>query len=789
MTSLEVEVDGKASSAAVSALSTRVTTNEGDITSVSGDLTVLEAEVDDKAESTAVAALEVRVETNEDGISAQAIDITALEVEVDGKASSAAVGALTTRVTTAEDDIDAVSSDVTLLEAEVDDKAEAAAVTALTTRVTTTEDEIEAVADDLTALEAEVDGIATSTALTELSARVTVNEGDIDGVEADVATKAEASSVTALSTRVTTAEGDIGDAEDDIVVEASAREALETRVDLIAKTVDYNSIATTAAGVNADGEYAFLTGTNPTTASTTRTHTGIQSAAAILFYEEDANTDQGTFLDAVESGDIIRFDYSSSIWYEFEVTGSVAAAGARRVVPVEHLRSGNPSSTTLATSTRDVQFTFNRVQGALSRWTVKVRVGDLAGGIGLLNDGGEVSMVVAADRFVMLPASGSLADKVTPFAVVGGVVYIRSAVIENATIGGVKLESGILGDLTAAHGKLGTANIGSLDVFDVAVGNQIVSDDFVAGVDGYRLNRDGVQFNDGVQGDLRSTNFTAGANGLGWRLQANGSAELQAASIRGALSASIITAGTMSADRISGGSISASIITSGTMSANRISGGSISASLITTGSMSASRITSGTMSANRISGGSIDAGLITTGSLSASIITSGTMSADRISGGTISASLITVGSLSASRIAGGTLNAGNITVTGLSASAITTGTMSANRISGGSIRRGADHWIAGCLSDNGSSVREHQMSANVAISTGTECNGSTSLDARVFHQPFGTCCQLQERAFLSRTGTLTATGFTGVVHRDQMRCGEHCNWNVRLTRGSCRVLR
>ena len=416
-----------------------------------------------------------------DALERAAIATAALEqisVEIPNSGTARAQRLLAARVETTEAGVEAVAIDVTLLEAEVDDKAEATAVTALSTRVTTNEDEIEAVSDDLTALEAEVDGIATSTALTELSARVTINEGDIDDVEADVATKAEASSVTALSSRVTTAEGDLDDAEDDIVAEASAREALETRVDVLQKVLEYDSIATTKNGVDAAGEYAFLTSATLSSASTTRTDSGVQSAAAILLYENDASdVDQSDFLDTVESGDIIRFDYSASIWYEFQVNGDVSTDGDRRVVPVELLRHENENGTTLLTSTQDVQFTFNRVGGALSQWTVKTRVGDLTGGIGLLNDGGTVRLYIVADRFAVLPAGASdTDDEVVPFIVSGGNVYMDTAIIRDGTIGSAKIGTLVATKITGLQAVFASLTVDWAQVQNAAIENaQIVS--------------------------------------------------------------------------------------------------------------------------------------------------------------------------------------------------------------------------------------------------------------------------------------------------------------------------
>ena len=164
----------------------------------------------------------------------------------------------------------------------------------------------------------------------------------------------------------------------------------------------------------------------------------------------------------------------------------------------------------------------------------------------------------------------------------------------------------------------------------------------------------------------------------------------------GAIVADFITAGKLSTNVIEANSIGVGKLT------GTISGGlnntwvlDLTNGTLTIGNISASNITTGTMSADRIYGGTINGNNVTVTNLSASSITSGTLSADRISGGTIngnnvtvtnlSASSITSGTLSADRISGGTINGNNVTITNLSASSITSGTLSANLISGGTI--------------------------------------------------------------------------------------------------------
>jgi len=114
-----------------------------------------------------------------------------------------------------------------------------------------------------------------------------------------------------------------------------------------------------------------------------------------------------------------------------------------------------------------------------------------------------------------------------------------------------------------------------------------------------------------------------------------------------------------------------------TATSGEIGGCTISNGLLQVGnanitSLNASKITAGTMSADRISGGSIDARDVTITNLNASNITSGTINGNNI----------TVTNLSASNITGGTLNCNNITVKNLRADSISVGKLTASQIEG-----------------------------------------------------------------------------------------------------------
>ena len=258
-----------ANASGLSSLTTRVTAAEGTITSHTSDITTLQsdlttAEGNITTNATGISGLTTRVTTAEGNITTNASDITALESTVNDAstgvaATASGLSALTTRVTTAENDIDSNSSAVTTLDAsftqdvnyrtkvadesanllttegDVDVELEeltdfvsgsSAAVQALDVRTTASEDNITSQSSQITALESTVNdpttGVdATATGLSSLTTRVTTAEGtitsqsssitalqsDLDLAELTVA--ANASAVSSLDTRVTSAEGTI----------------------------------------------------------------------------------------------------------------------------------------------------------------------------------------------------------------------------------------------------------------------------------------------------------------------------------------------------------------------------------------------------------------------------------------------------------------------------------------------------------------------------------------------------------------------------------------------------
>ena len=153
--------------------------------------------------------------------------------------------------------------------------------------------------------------------------------------------------------------------------------------------------------------------------------------------------------------------------------------------------------------------------GAGARWSAKTQVGDLIGGIGILNDGTSTRLYVQADKFAIYDSTlPTNKDDLVPFVVTGGKTYIKSAAIQDATIEVAKIKDGFLDNLTAAKGTLALARIGQGNIFDLTVGNTIASSNFVTGESGWRIKKDGtVEFNGGTfRGAVRFLSATDAAN-------------------------------------------------------------------------------------------------------------------------------------------------------------------------------------------------------------------------------------------------------------------------------------
>jgi len=392
-------------------------------------ITALEATVNDPstgvaANASAIDVLDTTVTNQGNTITAHSSAITDLESTVDDPdngvvANASAVDSLDTRVTSAEGSISVNATDITSLESTVNDPdngvvANADAVTALDTRVTTAEGTISTHSSEITALESTVndpdDGVnANASAISSLDTRVTTAEGTIS---------THSSEITAL-------ESTVNDPDDGVVANAGAVFSLDTRVttaegDITSQASDITALESTvndpSTGVDANASAISV----------------LDATVTNLDGEVTANTSNITQLQ-VDVGD-------NSAAIQTEQTARVNADG-------------------------DIY----------AKYAVKVDVNGAVAGYGLMStanddttDGSFSEFYVNAERFAILPQGDTPggASTVAPFIVQGGVVYIDTAMIKDATITNAKIQSVAADKLTA-----GTIDASVIDVVNIQAEN------------------------------------------------------------------------------------------------------------------------------------------------------------------------------------------------------------------------------------------------------------------------------------------------------------------------------
>ena len=143
--------------------------------------------------------------------------------------------------------------------------------------------------------------------------------------------------------------------------------------------------------------------------------------------------------------------------------------------------------------TQVLRLDVNAYGDTIAQWEVKTDVDDLVGGIGLYNDGTEVKLYIAADKFAIIPTDSlDTDDALLPFIVQWRSRYLlirRSSVTRLSDL--LKQKMRFLENLTVVHGELAHARIAEGNIFDLTVGNVIQSSDFVTGVSGWRIPKDG----------------------------------------------------------------------------------------------------------------------------------------------------------------------------------------------------------------------------------------------------------------------------------------------------------
>lgn len=124
---------------------------------------------------------------------------------------------------------------------------------------------------------------------------------------------------------------------------------------------------------------------------------------------------------------------------------------------------------------QDMKAEIDEVEGTVdSLYTLRVQSGDKIAGFGLSNNGSCSDFTVIADRFAIVNNYGS--HKTSPFFVSGRSVYMRDALIQNASIDSAKIRDGAINNAKIANAsidfaKISNVKISSADIKRGAIGS------------------------------------------------------------------------------------------------------------------------------------------------------------------------------------------------------------------------------------------------------------------------------------------------------------------------------
>jgi predicted phage tail protein len=158
----------------------------------------------------------------------------------------------------------------------------------------------------------------------------------------------------------------------------------------------------------------------------------------------------------------------------------------------------------------------------------------------------------------------------------------------------------------------------------------------------------------------------------------------------GAITASQLADGTITADKFAAGALGGATIDAGSVTTSKIADGAITTDKLAANSITAAQIVAGTITADKFAAGaigaaSIDAGSITTAMLGANIVTANKIAANTITANEIAANTITASQIAASTITANQIASGTITATQIAANTITAGQIAANTITASQI--------------------------------------------------------------------------------------------------------
>ncbi|MDQ6441581.1 phage tail tip fiber protein [Klebsiella quasipneumoniae] len=145
--------------------------------------------------------------------------------------------------------------------------------------------------------------------------------------------------------------------------------------------------------------------------------------------------------------------------------------------------------------------------------------GEVAGFRLLASDGTTKTSAVyfAANKFIISGTDTATAGDTPPFSVVNGKTYIKTAMIQQGSLGSVYIADGAITNAKIANASINEGKIVDGSITNAKIGNFIQSNNYTAGSNGWRITKDGAsEFNNVVvRGNITASDGNFGFNGTG----------------------------------------------------------------------------------------------------------------------------------------------------------------------------------------------------------------------------------------------------------------------------------
>ena len=232
----------------------------------------------------------------------------------------------------------------------------------------------------------------------------------------------------------------------------------------------------------------------------------------------------------------------------------------------------------------------------MSDYSVKLDVNGYVAGFGLYNEGaGASGFIVRADKFVV----GSAGSNTIPFEIVGGVTYIKSALIQDASITSAKIGTLNADRITGGFLSMDRISAGAITASKMAVGTITAASGIIA--------------------DAAITSAKIGNA----QIKTANIADLQVTSLK-------IADLTITEGKIAGNAITADKIAANTITATQIAAGAITSSALAANAVTAEKIAADSITSAKIAAGAVTASEISVGTITADKIILGGITTDRI---------------------------------------------------------------------------------------------------------------------------------------------------------------